>query len=633
VDVGGTNSTGSTILYDARGLPSRVNLHGPGITSQDLAVQTRNVAGLVTKRRTDVTTAMGYVESNWTYDKLARVVNQVVQKGPGTTQVVRQNLSYFGNDDPKTLDHYLGTTQRRFQYGYDLRHQLTSTTETTTAGYFSATYDYGLAGRFTHAQETQTSPAPPGSDVRPRNVNYQYAGADPEQVTALTNVSDGQRFATYAYDAAGNQKTRCYGAVTTPSCTGELTEFVYDGREQLRRATKKVNGAVQGSEEYWYDGNGQRVGIVKRDAAGNKTEMIAFLGDTQAHYNAAGTIVHAYSHLSLGTPVARVDRTGPLATTVEYQFHGLSSNTLAAVDQGGTINASFSYSPYGALVQSTNLGGSTGIISHRRRFNDKYEDDISGLKYYGARYFDNTLVSWSQMDVTYRFAPDTAWSLPRRANLYATELNNPLRYTDPDGRDNPVSESEVAQRAKDAVVATWNAGPTGKAAVAYAASQAATALVKAAPVVGLVLLSVIGSDAPTQTTNVPDTTAPPPPPSEPNMQQEPWQGYPFKIDATERKPDDGIPVEIEDVPTKPLPRPGPRGPEGPPWPKGTPGKGTPAPKDPDERSPEGNVVSPKNSKKKQEKENKDKPEKRKPKPEGGDCGIECVMRLQGNIRA
>lgn len=193
----------------------------------------------------------------------------------------------------------------------------------------------------THALESQTSPAPPGSDVKPRDVNYQYAGTDPEQVTALTNVSGGQPFATYTYDAAGNQKTRCYGAVTTPTCTRELTEYVYDGRDQLRRATKKLNGVVQGSEEYWYDNDGQRIAIVKRDPAGNKTELIGFNHDTEAHYDGLGNIVHAYSHLSLGTPVARVDRTSPTATTVEYQFHGLASSTLAAVDQGGTVNASF----------------------------------------------------------------------------------------------------------------------------------------------------------------------------------------------------------------------------------------------------------------------------------------------------
>jgi hypothetical protein len=34
----------------------------------------------------------------------------------------------------------------------------------------------------------------------------------------------------------------------------------------------------------------------------------------------------------------------------------------------------------------------------------------------------------------YRFEPDAAWTSPRRALLYTNDLNNPLRYVDPDGR-------------------------------------------------------------------------------------------------------------------------------------------------------------------------------------------------------
>ena len=45
--------------------------------------------------------------------------------------------------------------------------------------------------------------------------------------------------------------------------------------------------------------------IVKRDAAGVKTELIWFIGDVEAHYDATGTVTKVYSHLSMGTPVAR----------------------------------------------------------------------------------------------------------------------------------------------------------------------------------------------------------------------------------------------------------------------------------------------------------------------------------------
>ena len=214
-------------------------------------------------------------------------------------------------------------------------------------------------------------------------------------------------------------------------------EYVYDGKDQLRRATKKLNNVIQGSEEYWYDGAGQRIAVVKRNAAGAKTEMIWFIGDVQAHYNGAGALTRVYSHLSMGTPVARVERTANTTTAVEYQFHGLASNTIAAVAQDGRVNASFSYAPFGEVIEATNAGGaSTGMAAHKRRFNDKHEDDLTALAYYGARYYDKTLIGWTQADPLYVRVPDLAHlSLPRRANVYGFSLNNSLRYLDPDGLD------------------------------------------------------------------------------------------------------------------------------------------------------------------------------------------------------
>ncbi len=430
----GTVTTWAEYFLDARGLPQKATIrmqqsNGSGATYQDVAVQTRNVAGLVTKRRSSVAAPTSYVESNWTYDKLGRVTDQIVQKASSPTQIVRQDLAYFGNDDVKTLRHYLGAADRLFTHEFDLRHQLTKVTTNTTS-YFGANYVYGDAGRLTRAQHTRNiSPPPSGSDPKlVRNVDYFYQGADPEQVTSLKIIGSGATYASYTYDAAGNQLTRSY-----PS-TNELWDYAYDGKDQLRRVTRKFGGVVTGSEEYWYNAAGQRIAIVKKDASGVRTEMIWFIGDTQAHYNGAGAVTHIYSNISMGTPVARVDRTADTTTSLEFQFHGLASSTIAAVAQNGTINASFSYAPFGEVLEATNAGGTAqGTPAHKRRFNDKFEDDIGGLAYYGARFYDKTLIGWTQADPLFRFAPDAAWVMPRKANLHVFSLQNSLRYLDPDG--------------------------------------------------------------------------------------------------------------------------------------------------------------------------------------------------------
>lgn len=476
-NVNGPNETNAEFQYDARGLPARIRLNrGGGEPAQTLAEQTRNVAGLVTKRRTNTTGAMTFVESNWTYDKLGRVTSQVVQKGPGPTQVVRQDLAYFGNDDPRSLTHYVGTSLRKLDFTYDPRHQLQSVVG-TPSGYFTANYDYGLAGRFARASESQLiTPLPPGTEVKPRHVVYNYSDPDPERLTSLTNVSDGSVYASYTYDEAGNLTHRCDGGATIPTCSGQSTELVYDGNDQLRRATKKIDGVVQGSEEYWYDHDGRRIAVVKRDAAGNKTELIWFIRDVEAHYDGAGNVTHVYSHVSLGTPVARVDRTSNTTTALEYQFHGLASNTIAAVAQDGTINASFSYAPFGEILEATDGGGPTaGIAAHRRRMNDKFVDDISGLAYYGFRYYDKTSMTWTQSDPLFRSVPDLGLlSTPRRASLYQFSLSNPLRHIDPDGLDSrPVLNVANTCALCDGAPAVYETGIGGKQAGTLSTAQTA----------------------------------------------------------------------------------------------------------------------------------------------------------------
>jgi RHS repeat-associated protein len=270
------------------------------------------------------------------------------------------------------------------------------------------------------------------------------SSADKEQVTQLKKTGTTTAYANYAYDDAGNQTQRSYPAGTlldSPSESGnaETFDYVYDGDDRLRRVTKRVSNVVTGSEEYWYDNGGQRIAVLKRNASGVVQELRWFIGDTQAHYDAAGVVTKTYAHVALGTPVARVERTSNTATAIEYQFHGLASNMISAVSTAGVVNVNVAYAPYGETVESQQPAGAAGTAvgmpAHRRRMNDKYVDEIGSLAYYGARYYDNVLIGWTQGDPMYRVAPDAAWQEPRRANLYMFTLSNPLSYIAPDGMD------------------------------------------------------------------------------------------------------------------------------------------------------------------------------------------------------
>lgn len=299
------------------------------------------------------------------------------------------------------------------------------------------------SGKFRSA--TVGGTLPPGSPVFPRNVTYAYGAADPEAPSALMNAAGGTPLRSYSYDPAGNQIEVHAGAIANPSRPTD--KFIYDGDDQLRRATKYAAGTttVTGSEEYFYDHSGQRVGVVTRNAAGTVTKIRAFLGDTEVELSAAGAATQAFAYLSLGTPVAKVVSPSggwtSTATTwanspssLELQYHGLSSNTLLSVRPDGAVQAGFVYAPYGDVVQTTGAT-STTIAGQRRRFNDKFRDDLTSLTYYGVRYYDGLALTWTQADPMYRFVPDAAWTEPRRAGLYGFVLGNPVRYFDPDGRD------------------------------------------------------------------------------------------------------------------------------------------------------------------------------------------------------
>ena len=71
----------------------------------------------------------------------------------------------------------------------------------------------------------------------------------------------------------------------------------------------------------------------------------------------------------------------------ERQYHGLGSSTPASVDGvTGTSRVGFVYGAFGEVVEK--VGAIGEVANHRRRWNDKYVDDVGGLAYYGARYYD-----------------------------------------------------------------------------------------------------------------------------------------------------------------------------------------------------------------------------------------------------
>jgi RHS repeat-associated protein len=70
----------------------------------------------------------------------------------------------------------------------------------------------------------------------------------------------------------------------------------------------------------------------------------------------------------------------------------------------------------------------------RFRFTGKERDTESGLDYFGARYMSSNMGRWMSPD-TVNVTEDRMLNPSSTLNKYAYGANNPLKYTDPDGKD------------------------------------------------------------------------------------------------------------------------------------------------------------------------------------------------------
>jgi RHS repeat-associated protein len=117
----------------------------------------------------------------------------------------------------------------------------------------------------------------------------------------------------------------------------------------------------------------------------------------------------------LGTPRMIVDETGSLANVKRHDYLPFGEELYAGT--GG---------------RTTSLGytGSDGV---RQQFTQKERDVETGLDYFGARYLASTQGRFTSADPI--FTTLERLIDPQRLNLYSYTKNNPLRFTDGNGKD------------------------------------------------------------------------------------------------------------------------------------------------------------------------------------------------------
>jgi RHS repeat-associated protein len=181
--------------------------------------------------------------------------------------------------------------------------------------------------------------------------------------------------------------------------------------------------------------------------------------------NPSGTTVYVYD--GQGELAVEYAPTAPASGTRYLIADALGTTRLVTGPTGAAVEFR-DYAPFGEELPSGvgtrgGLYGAAGYPSTTANvmgpeFTGKERDAESGLDYFGARYYSGMQGRFTSADAP--FADQHAED-PQSWNMYAYVRNNPLRYTDPDGRDCFRSVSSCAGFLAGVLKGAGNAATSG----------------------------------------------------------------------------------------------------------------------------------------------------------------------------
>jgi RHS repeat-associated protein len=373
------------------------------------------------------------VRTSYTYDALdRRLVNLRAGKGgsPGF-----QNINYtydnvgnilrLANDipvPPPSQDG--GPTVQTF--AYDDLYRLTGATGVYQfAPDKSDRYTLSMSYDTIHNAVSKTQRhwivEPSGTEVTQHKTTYDFAYQYGVKPHASTHI--GQQ--TYTYDANGNQLG------WTDDGSGQRRTIAWDDENRMQSLFD--NGH---EKTYKYDDSGQRV--IKRGPQGETAYVSQFFTmrnrEIGTKHVFVGTTRLVSKLVKQDKPGANPGGTQPLEKD-QYYFHADhigSSNYVT--DANGEIYQHTEYFPGG----ETWVDESSNKQRTPYRFSGKELDEETGLYYYGSRYYDPRTTAWQSADVDLdRYLGGLSQGGVYNSfnlNLYAYGYQNPVKYTDPNGR-------------------------------------------------------------------------------------------------------------------------------------------------------------------------------------------------------
>jgi RHS repeat-associated protein len=371
----GTNGELVNYIYDLGGSLYQVSSVTSGLYVQEIQY---NAFGQRTSIRL----------GNWTYTNYSYDPNHFrlsdINTG-GSVTLHRLNYSYDAVGNVTGITDNLNPANNQTPFVYDELNRLTSATGPYGSGGAQATltYAYNQIGNMTcNSQISSCNATSP-------NYTYPASGASSIRPHAVSQAGSN----TYTYDPNGNM------------LSGASRTMIYDSQN---RPTSMMVGST--TTTMVYDYSGERM---KKTANGVTTTYVSNLVECTS----AGCTKYYFAG---STRIALKDSGGSV-----YYYHTdhLGSSTVVT-NSSGTSVQTLAYYPYG----STRVNSGSQNVHHK--YTGQELDDSTGLYYYGARYYDPVIGRFISPDKV-----GIKLGNPQTLNRYSYVLNNPLRYTDPDGQE------------------------------------------------------------------------------------------------------------------------------------------------------------------------------------------------------
>jgi len=110
------------------------------------------------------------------------------------------------------------------------------------------------------------------------------------------------------------------------------------------------------------------------------------------------------------------------ARTTTYLHTDAAGSVVAMTNDAGAVIGRKDYAPFGEQIHAT-------PVAERTSYTGKQHDDIIGLTYFGARWFDPELARFTSVDPV-SFVDQHTMSF----NRYLYAFDNPYKFLDPDGQ-------------------------------------------------------------------------------------------------------------------------------------------------------------------------------------------------------